>query len=67
MAMRFWRYDDFALDFMLGQQFNYEFQILEKAKDKDFKHITRLDETWLISYAAVLNITKYEMDMRMYL
>jgi hypothetical protein len=65
--MRFWRYDDFAHDYMLGQQFNYEVLILQKATDEDFKHIGRLDSTWLTSYAVVFNITKYEKDMRMYL
>ena len=65
--MRFWRYEDFALDFMLAQQFNYEFEILTKAKDCEFKHISWLDETWLTSYAIVFNIQKYEMDLRMYL
>ena len=27
-ALRFWRYADFKLDFMLAQQFNYEYTIL---------------------------------------
>jgi hypothetical protein len=31
-VMRFWSYDDFALDYMLAQQFNYEYLILCEAK-----------------------------------
>jgi hypothetical protein len=66
-VLRFWRYDDFALDFMLAQQFNFEFEILEQAKEKELKHLVRLDETRLTSYAVLFNYRRYEMDMRMYL
>jgi hypothetical protein len=31
MALRFWRYADFELDYMLAQQFNFEVLILDKA------------------------------------
>jgi hypothetical protein len=40
--MRFWRYDDFALDYHLAQQFNFEFEILEGALERDLKHIAKL-------------------------
>ena len=52
---------------MLGQQFHYEFLILQKAKDESLKHIAQLESTQLTTFAVVFNITKYEMDMRMYL
>ena len=66
-VLRFWRYDDFALDFMLAQQFNYEFEILEQAKANDMKHIVQLDETRLTSYAVLFNYRRYDMDLRAYL
>jgi len=65
--MRFWRYDDFALDYRLAQQFNFEFDILELARENDCKNIASLQSTWLTSYAVVFNITRYEMDLRTYL
>ena len=42
VALRFWRYADFALDFMLAQQFNYEYMILNGAMKKECKHIVKL-------------------------
>jgi hypothetical protein len=41
MVLRYWRYADFELDFMLAQQFNYEIVILDKAFRKDCKHIVQ--------------------------
>ena len=65
--MRYWKYDDFALDYQLGQQFNFELTILTKAFDAECKHISRLRETFLTQYAAVFNIKRYDMDLRKYL
>ncbi len=41
MVLRYWRYADFELDFMLAQQFNYEILILDKAFREDCKHIVQ--------------------------
>ncbi len=66
-VLRFWRYDDFALDYMLAQQFNYEFQILPSAWINDCDHISRLNEISLTSYAVLFEIQKYDVDLRTYL
>ena len=66
-VLRFWRYDDFALDYMLGQQFTYEYEILTSAHEKDCKHIVPLQDVRLTRYAAVFNYNVYDMDLRMYL
>ena len=65
--LRFWRYDDFALDYMLAQQFNYEFQINFEANKRNCKNIALTQDIWLNKYAAVFNITRYDLDFRKYL
>ena len=55
-VLRFWRYDDFALDFMLSQQFNYESKIYLDTNRRDCKHIAQAHDIWLFKYAAIFNI-----------
>ena len=43
-VIRLWSYDDFALDYMLAQQFNYEYLILIEAKKKECKHIVHIND-----------------------
>jgi hypothetical protein len=66
-VMRFWRFDDFALDYQLGQQFNYEWQILCTAFEKNMQHIAMMKEYGFTSYCFMMVITRYEMDLRTYL
>ena len=53
VALRFWRYADFKLDYTLAQQFNYEYTILQTAWDKECKHIVRLRDVFLNKDCAV--------------
>ena len=39
---RYWRYADFELDYMLAQQFNFEYLILNEAREKNCQHIAPL-------------------------
>jgi hypothetical protein len=43
-VLRLWSFDDFALDYMLAKQFNFEYLILIEAKKKDCKHIIRIKD-----------------------
>ena len=43
-VLRLWSFDDFALDYMLAQQFNFECLILVESKKKDCKHIIRIKD-----------------------
>lgn len=64
---RFWSYNGFETDFMLAQQFNYEILILDKATLKECKHIVHYQDYFFTSYAFLIEIERYEMDLRTYL
>ena len=64
MVLRFWRYADFELDYELAQNFNNEILILDKAKRKDCMHIARMDDMFFTSYAFLMHIKRYDMDLR---
>jgi hypothetical protein len=66
-VLRLWSFDDFALDYMLAQQFNFEYLILVEAKKKDCKHIIRIKDVLLTTYAAVFVLERHTMDLREYL
>ena len=63
-VLRFWRYDDFALDYMLAQQLNYEFLIYFNSSKNECKHIVQANDIWLTTYAVVLNLQRYDIDLR---
>ena len=65
--LRFWRYADFELDSMLAQRFNYEYQILHAADDKNCKHIVNWHQEYLNIDSVVFVLERYDMDLRMYL
>ena len=66
-VLRFWRYADFELDYMLAQQFNYEYKILNEARRSECKHIVKLDDEFLNKDCAVFELKRYQMDLRTYL
>jgi len=67
VALRFWRYADFKLDYMLAQQFNYEYTILHTAWDKEFKNVVGLRNVFLNKDCVVFEQKRYQMDLREYL
>jgi hypothetical protein len=67
VVLRFWRYADFKLDYMLAQQFNYEYAILDKAWNQESKHIVRLRDVFLNKDCVVFEQKRYQMDLREYL
>ena len=67
IVLRFWRYADFELDFMLAQQFNYEYEILFSAWRAECNHIVRLYDFALSIDSVVFEISRYDMDLRSYL
>ena len=67
VALRFWRYADFKLDYMLAQQFNYELKILDNAWNKECKNIVRLRDVFLNKDCVVFEQKRYQMDLREYL
>ena len=48
----------------MAQNFNNEVLILDKAQRKDCKHIARLDDMFFTSYAFLMHIKRYDMDLR---
>ena len=66
-VLRFWRYADFELDYMLAQQFNYEYQILHAADANNCKHIVNLHNEYLNIDSVVFMLERYDMDLRTYL
>jgi hypothetical protein len=65
--VRAYKYEGFKQDFMLEQQFNFEYQILHKAQDEKCKHIVPMVTVKFSHEAAFFVLKRYEMDLRVYL
>ena len=65
--IRAYRYEGFKEDFMLAQQFNFEYQILQRAKEEKCKNIVSLATVKLSDTATFFVLERYEMDLRWYL
>ena len=65
--IRAYSYNGFKEDFMLAQQFNFEYLIMNGAKKNDCKHIVPMIDVRLSDNATFFVLKGYQMDLRTYL
>ena len=65
--IRAYSYAGFKEDFMLAQQFNFEYQILNEARKIKCKHIVHMIDVKLSDSETFFLLKGYEMDLRSYL
>ena len=65
--IRAYSYQAFKEDFLLAQQFNFEYLIMNEARKNKCKNIVPMIETKLSDNSTFFLLKGYEMDLRSYL
>ena len=65
--VRAYSYQGFKEDFMLAQQFNFEYQILNEARKNKCQHIVFMGDVKFSDHEVFFVLKGYEMDLRSYL